>query len=136
MLLIEEDVSFKAKLKLYIDTQARKVMKNDNITVMLSTEATPELVSSMEPDAVIAALGSRPAIPTYLPGYDKANVMPAEYAYTHTDEVGGKVVVIGGGLVGAELALHLGELRQGCHHHASSCVHQVRRKRSAWSGNQ
>mgnify|MGYP000827440009 FL=1 len=82
-------------------------MKNDNITVMLSTEATPELVSSMEPDAVIAALGSRPAIPTYLPGYDKANVMPAEYAYTHTDEVGGKVVVIGGGLVGAELALHL-----------------------------
>lgn len=107
VLLIEEDVSFKTKLKLYIDTQARKVMKNDNITVMLSTEATPELVSSMEPDAVIAALGSRPAIPTYLPGYDKANVMPAEYAYTHADEVGGKVVVIGGGLVGAELALHL-----------------------------
>ena len=33
--------------------------------------------------------------------------MPAEYAYTHADEVGGKVVVIGGGLVGAELALHL-----------------------------
>ena len=107
VLLIEEDVSFKSKLKLYIDTQARKVMKNDNITVMLSTEATPELVNSMGPDAVIAALGSRPAIPTYLPGYDKANVMPAEYAYTHTDEVGGKVVVIGGGLVGAELALHL-----------------------------
>lgn len=65
MLLIEEDVSFKAKLKLYIDTQARKVMKNDNITVMLSTEATPELVSSMEPDAVIAALGS-PACDSHL----------------------------------------------------------------------
>ena len=49
----------------------------------------------------------RPAVPTYLPGYDKANVMPAEYAYTHVNEVGNKVVVIGGGLVGAELALHL-----------------------------
>ena len=107
VLLIEEDVSFKAKLKLYIETQARKVMKNENITVMLSTEATPELVSSLDPDAVIAALGSRPAVPTYLPGYDKANVMPAEYAYTHVNEVGNKVVVIGGGLVGAELALHL-----------------------------
>ncbi len=82
-------------------------MKNENITVMLSTEATPELVSSLDPDAVIAALGSRPAVPTYLPGYDKANVMPAEYAYTHVNEVGNKVVVIGGGLVGAELALHL-----------------------------
>ena len=33
--------------------------------------------------------------------------MPAEYAYTHVAEVGKKVVVIGGGLVGAELALHL-----------------------------
>lgn len=33
--------------------------------------------------------------------------MAADYAYTHTDEVGKKVVVIGGGLVGAELAIHL-----------------------------
>ena len=107
VLLIEDEVSFKAKLKLYIKTQARKVFRNKNITVMLGTEATPELVSSLEPDAVIAALGSRPAVPTYLPGYDRANVMPADYAYTHVDEVGKKVVVIGGGLVGAELALHL-----------------------------
>ena len=64
VLLIEEDVSFKSKLKLYIDTQARKVMKNDNITVMLSTEATPELVSSMEPDAVIGTWF--PACDSYL----------------------------------------------------------------------
>jgi pyruvate/2-oxoglutarate dehydrogenase complex dihydrolipoamide dehydrogenase (E3) component len=82
-------------------------MKNPNITVLLNTTATPELVSSMEPDAVIASVGARPAVPTYLPGYDRANVIPAEYAYTHVDEVGQKVVVIGGGLVGAELAIHL-----------------------------
>ena len=107
VLLIEEEVSFKSKLKLYIETQTRKIMRNSNIAVMLNTTATPELVSSLEPDAVIAALGARPAVPTYLPGYDRANVMPAEYAYTHVAEVGQKVVVIGGGLVGAELALHL-----------------------------
>lgn len=33
--------------------------------------------------------------------------MPAKYAYTHVDEIGQKVVDIGGGLVGAELGLHL-----------------------------
>ncbi|MEI3085164.1 MAG: FAD-dependent oxidoreductase [Oscillospiraceae bacterium] len=109
-------------------------MKNENITVMLSTEATPELVSSLDPDAVIATLGSRPAVPTYLPGYDKANVMPAEYAYTHVNEVGNKVVVIGGGLVGAELALHLascGKQVTIMHRHE----HIVRRKRSARPGD-
>lgn len=63
------------KLKLYIETQTRKIMRNSNIAVMLNTTATPELVSSLEPDAVIAALGARPAVPTYLPGYDRANVM-------------------------------------------------------------
>lgn len=107
VLLIEDKVSFKSKLKLYIDTQIRKIERNDNITVILNTAATPEIVNELEPDAVIASVGARPAVPTYLPGYDNKNVMPAEYAYTHVDEIGQRVVVIGGGLVGSELALHL-----------------------------
>lgn len=107
VLLIEKEVSFKKKLDLYIQRQAQRVLNNPNITVMLNTPATKELVDSLEPDAVIAALGSVPKVPTYLKGYDRSNVMAADYAYTHTDEVGKKVVVIGGGLVGAELAIHL-----------------------------
>jgi len=107
VLLIEEEVSFKSKLDLYLKSQAQRVLNNENITVMLNTTATAELVKSLEPDAVIAALGSRPAVPTYLPGYDKANVVAADWAYTHVEELGEKVVVIGGGLVGAELSIHL-----------------------------
>ena len=107
VLLIEEEVSFKSKLDLYLKSQAERVVNNANITVMLNTAASKELVSSLNPDAVIAALGSRPAVPTYLKGYDRKNVMGAEYAYTHVDEIGQKVVVIGGGLVGAELGIHL-----------------------------
>jgi pyruvate/2-oxoglutarate dehydrogenase complex dihydrolipoamide dehydrogenase (E3) component len=34
----------------------------------------------------------------------------AEYAYEHTEEVGQRVVVLGGGLVGVELAIHLAGL--------------------------
>lgn len=110
VLLIEEGVSFKEKLSLYLNSQAQRVLNHPSITVMLNTAATKELVDSLEPDAVIAALGSRPAVPTYLKGYDKPHVMGAEYAYTHVDEVGRKVVVIGGGLVGAELGIHLARL--------------------------
>lgn len=107
VLLIEEDVAFKSKLDLYLKGQARKIMENPAITVMLNTTATKELVDSLEPDAVIAALGSRPTVPVYLKGYDKQHVMGAEYAYTHIQEIGKKVVIIGGGLVGAELGIHL-----------------------------
>ena len=109
VLLIEDEVSFKSKLKQYLARQAARVMDNPDIEVRLNTEATAAPLSPLEPDAVIAALGSRPAVPTYLEGWDGRNVMSAEYAYTHLGEVGGSAVVIGGGLVGAELAIHLAE---------------------------
>ena len=51
VLLIEDGVSFKSKLKLYLEHQAAKVMKHPNISVLLNTTATTELVSGMEPDA-------------------------------------------------------------------------------------
>lgn len=106
VLLIEENVAFKSKLCLYIGRQARRVMENPAITVMLDTGATKELVDSLKPDAVIAALGAKPAVPG-IPGVDGANVMNAEEAYVNAEKVGTRVVIIGGGLVGAELAIHL-----------------------------
>lgn len=109
VLLIEDEVSFKSKLKQYIQRQAQRCLDNPDIDVRLNTEATAELVSSLEPDAVIACLGSKPAVPKYIPGWDGKNVMNAEYAYTHLNEIGQQVVVIGGGLVGSELAIHLAQ---------------------------
>ena len=107
ILLIEEAVSFKSKLDIYLKHQAALVMASPSIEVRLGTEATAELVSSLEPDAVIAALGSRPTVPKYLKGYDNSKVIGAVQAYEDLDSVGSRVVVIGGGLVGSELAIHL-----------------------------
>lgn len=109
VLLCEKDVSFKKKVELYLRNQSRRVMEDPNITVLLNTKATPELAASLEPDAIIAALGARPVVPTYLPGYDLPHVYCAEDIYYDLNKAGKNVVICGAGLVGCELGIHLFE---------------------------
>ena len=66
------------------------------------------MIDDMDPDAVIVAIGSEPVVPS-IPGVDKPNVITAEEALHHPDRVGKKAVIIGGGLVGCETAIILGE---------------------------
>ena len=73
---------------------------------MLNTELTPEQAEALGADVIIAAIGARAIVPP-IPGIDGKNVLPAEYAYVHPDEVGDTVVVLGGGLVGIELSIYL-----------------------------
>ena len=110
VLRCEKDVSFKKKLDLYLDNQARRVMEHPNIEVHLNTPATKELALSLEPDAIIAALGARPVVPVFIKGYDLPHVFGAEEIYYHPEKAGKNVVILGGGLVGCELAIHLYEL--------------------------
>ncbi len=105
----ERKVPFKQNLQHYLDQQARKVAENLMIELRLNTEATPELAEAWKPDVILAAMGARPVKPN-IPGIDGKNVMAAEYAYLHADEVGEKVVVLGGGLSGIELAIYLSGL--------------------------
>jgi len=107
-LTCEENVPFKKKIRDYLRYQRREVAKRD-VDVRLNTAVTPRLASSLRPDVVLAALGARPTVPP-IPGIKSKNVLMAEYAYTHEGEVGQKVVVLGGGLVGVELAIHLAGL--------------------------
>ncbi|MCF0120283.1 MAG: FAD-dependent oxidoreductase, partial [Oscillospiraceae bacterium] len=105
----EHEVSFKKHLDGYINLQRRTIAKSA-IDVRLNTEVTPELAKELEPDVIIAALGARPVVPTFLKGYDLPNVVGAEEVYYDTSKAGKNVVILGGGLVGAELAIHLSEL--------------------------
>ena len=101
----EEDVPFKQPLSAYLASQARKV-KELGVEVRLNTKVTPELADEIAPDAIVAALGASPVKPR-IPGIDGANVMSAEYAYTHAGEVGDSAIILGAGLVGMELAVYL-----------------------------
>lgn len=94
-------VSFKYPLKNYKDYLIHQIGKSA-VTVELNHEATEKDLTTF--DAVIAAVGAEPLVPK-IPGIELA--IPATDAYGKEAELGNKVVVIGGGQVGCETALHL-----------------------------
>lgn len=76
----------------------------NNIPVLYNTEATAESVLAMNPDVVICATGVKPRkLP--IPGIDLPNVLSGkDYLVGEREVTGNKVVVVGGGDVGCEVA--------------------------------
>lgn len=101
-------VPFKADLRRYKDYLVRQVGKRD-IRVMLNTSVTEELVDEIEPDHVIAALGAHPIMPAFS-GIDSLAHMNALEAHERMEEIGRRVAVVGGGMVGCETAIYLADL--------------------------
>ena len=95
--------SIKYTLKRYKDYMIRQIGKRP-IDVRLNTEASEALVEAVRPDSIIVATGADPIVPK-IPGIEKA--MYATEVYYHPEKVGKKVAIIGGGLVGTEVGLHL-----------------------------
>ena len=65
---------------------------------------TSDQLRNMDADVVILAAGSVPVMPK-VPGIDDKKVIGCMEAFAHPEKVGQKVIVIGGGLVGCEMAL-------------------------------
>lgn len=101
----EEKVPFKKYFRKYLEYQIRN-LKKEGVDVRLGTEATPEMMEEMKPDVILACVGSKPAFPP-IPGVDGGNVVTAQYAFENPEQLGKKVAIIGGGLVGCELAIFL-----------------------------
>ncbi len=78
-------------------------LEKTNVQVKLGVEVTPELVEKEKPDTVILAAGAMPLIPE-IPGMNKCQKATAADVLSGTVDVGEKVVVIGGELVGCETA--------------------------------
>jgi len=101
----EKNVPFKKKLDDYLENQS-KCLEKAGVDIRLSTVVTPEFADAFNADVIISAMGARPIKPN-IPGVDGGNVIGAEDAYLNPEKVGSTVVVLGGGLVGDELALYL-----------------------------
>ncbi|MDC0609852.1 NAD(P)/FAD-dependent oxidoreductase [Vibrio sp.] len=77
------------------------------ITVKFNTEATPEMILSLNPYAIFVATGAEPIIPP-IEGISKDSVYTVNQVLNDGFVLDNKqVVVIGGGMTGCEVAEHL-----------------------------
>ncbi len=105
-----QNVDFKADLYKFSQTLKARLMKT-NVQIRYNTKVTPELIKVLAPDVVIAATGAVPVIPP-IPGIHGPNVFMASEMEANLDNMtqehlGEAVVILGGGLVGCELAIQL-----------------------------
>lgn len=98
----------KYDLRNFRDLMIRRVEERP-VKVLLNTEADEEFIRNFGADVVMLAVGSEPNMPP-IPGIEKT--IPAQDAYGKGEVLGKKVVILGGGLVGAETAIELAE--EGC----------------------
>ncbi|MBN1495322.1 MAG: FAD-dependent oxidoreductase [Spirochaetes bacterium] len=88
------------KIVRYLSLQAEKA----GVEIRYDTPVTPELLAREKPDALVVATGARAGrLP--VPGADADNVFTAHEVLAGTVDIGpGRALVIGGGMVGCELA--------------------------------
>ena len=85
-----------------------KQIEGMSIEVSFETAVSPAFIDQVNPDVVLIATGSSPSAPDLL-GIDKANVYTCIGVLLGRKESGGRVVVVGGGMIGCETALWLSQ---------------------------
>jgi 2,4-dienoyl-CoA reductase-like NADH-dependent reductase (Old Yellow Enzyme family)/NADPH-dependent 2,4-dienoyl-CoA reductase/sulfur reductase-like enzyme len=103
LLKLTDTDAYKGDLQAFKDLLVRRVKKRD-IKVVMGKEVLPDDIRSFGADAVILAIGSSPVVPP-IAGIEHA--MKALEVYDDIGRIGQKVVMVGGGLVGCEVGLHL-----------------------------
>ena len=93
-----------AALTKYLQTQLKKL----NVEADLNKEATAAMIEQFKPEVVILATGVKPLTPE-IPGMAMAHVVQAGDVLEGKVEVGNRVIVLGGEMVGCEAAEFLAE---------------------------
>jgi len=88
----------------YLSTQIEKL----GVDIELGKKASTELVQKTAPELVIVATGSTPLVPE-IEGVDRDKVVTAIDVLLGKKEIGETIVVAGGGMIGCELAVYLGQ---------------------------
>ena len=100
----------KIELQRFTDDLIHAV-RSEGVNLRLNEIATVKSILALEPDAVVVAVGANSFIPE-ISGIDNVNVKDAWKVLAGAQTVSGRVVIIGGGVVGCETAEYLAEL--GC----------------------
>jgi len=89
----------------------QKQLKQLGVNIYLNRTVDHEILLKEKPDVIIIATGSQPLL-LPIPGINNKHVVSAHDVLSGKADASGNVVVIGGGLVGAETADHLAQ--HGC----------------------
>lgn len=92
----------KEEISNFIKQMIRRIEKS-SIIVKLGEKGTIPMILDCNPDLVIFATGADNYIPS-IQGIENSNVIPFQKALTDVASVGNRVIIIGGGMVGCEVA--------------------------------
>jgi 2-enoate reductase len=109
ILKVASEHGFKQDLKRLMDYQVGQVKKLPDSKIWMNTEVTEEIIQREMPDAIFLSTGSEPLIRGKIKGLAQTKFFTAEDVYERRIPAGSKAVVIGGGSVGCEVALYLGD---------------------------
>lgn len=99
----------KENIALFVTRLAKRVA-DAGVDIRLNEEVTAENVAQLKADVLVLAAGAAPRIPNFLPGFGTMNnVLTFEDILTGEEplNVGNRVLILGGGEVGAEIADYL-----------------------------
>jgi len=98
----------KAVINDFLDYLERRV-KDLGVTLEMGREFTVDTLDSIKPDVVIVATGASPRFPDWK-GVDESGALSVDDVLSKGTDVGKRVLVVGGGGVGAETADFLSEM--------------------------
>jgi len=104
-LLCERGIPFKEDMLKNVAALTRQ-MERAGVEIRLNTEVTADYAEKEAPDALIVAAGGLPVLPN-IPGIDDPRVIVADDIPEKRGQIGKRVVMLGGGQVGCEAAVHL-----------------------------
>lgn len=105
ILVGEQAIPFKYEMYMLGETLGR-LAKKEGVDIRLNTQVNKALAEAINPDALIIATGSKPLVPA-IKGIDAPHVLLVNDYHHHVKDVKDSVIVLGGGLAGCELAVHL-----------------------------
>lgn len=105
ILIGEQAISFKYEMY-QLGVTLGKLCADAGVDIRLNTAVTPELADELNPDALIIAAGSEPNVPP-IKGIHNDNVVLINNFHLHHEALPDEIVVLGGGLAGCEVAIHL-----------------------------
>jgi 2,4-dienoyl-CoA reductase-like NADH-dependent reductase (Old Yellow Enzyme family)/thioredoxin reductase len=91
----------------FIDYLVKRV-KTLGVTIEMGKAFTPDMLDPASPDAVVVATGASPQFPDW-PGIEESDALSVDDVLSDGADIGDKVLVVGGGGTGAEIADYLSE---------------------------